>query len=110
MEFSRQEYWNGLQFPPSGDLPDPVIEPLAPGSLALANRFLTTVLPGKPHINKYIYIITLKYPKQTKIDPVKLLKKMLFCELVYGHFHCNRAKFSIDSQWSEEIALSFYIY
>ena len=25
MEFSRQEYWSGLPFPPSGDLPDPWI-------------------------------------------------------------------------------------
>ena len=23
MEFSRQEYWSGLPFPPPGDLPDP---------------------------------------------------------------------------------------
>ena len=27
MGFSRQEYWNGLPFPSSGDLPDPRIEP-----------------------------------------------------------------------------------
>ena len=27
MEFSRQEYWSGLPFPPPGDLPDPGIEP-----------------------------------------------------------------------------------
>ena len=26
-EFSRQEYWSGLSFPSSGDLPDPGIEP-----------------------------------------------------------------------------------
>ena len=26
MEFSRQEYWSGLQFPSLGDLPDPEIE------------------------------------------------------------------------------------
>ena len=26
-ELSRQEYWSGLPFPPSGDLPDPGIEP-----------------------------------------------------------------------------------
>ena len=25
MEFSRQEYWNGLPFPPPGDLSDPGI-------------------------------------------------------------------------------------
>ena len=27
MGFSRQEYWNGLSFPPSGDLPHPGIKP-----------------------------------------------------------------------------------
>ena len=27
MEFSRQEYWNGLPFPSPGDLPDAGIEP-----------------------------------------------------------------------------------
>ena len=30
MGFSRQEYWNGLPFPPPGDLPDPRIEPMTP--------------------------------------------------------------------------------
>ena len=27
MEFSRQEYWNGLPFPSPGDLPNPGIKP-----------------------------------------------------------------------------------
>ena len=44
MEFSRQEYWRGLPFPTSADLPDPGIEPESP---ALAGRFLTTEPPGK---------------------------------------------------------------
>ena len=30
MGFSRQEYWSGLPFPSSGDLPDPGIEPGSP--------------------------------------------------------------------------------
>ena len=30
MEFSRQEYWSGLQIPSPGDLPDPGIEPRSP--------------------------------------------------------------------------------
>ena len=34
MEFSRQEYWNGLLFPSPGDLPDPGIEPRSPASEA----------------------------------------------------------------------------
>ena len=29
MEFSRQEYWNGLSCPPPEDLPDPGIEPMS---------------------------------------------------------------------------------
>ena len=47
MEFCKQEYSNGLLFPFSGDLPDPVIEPVSPASLALAGRFFTTGPPGK---------------------------------------------------------------
>ena len=45
MEFSRQEYWTGLPFPPPEDLPDPRTEPTSP---ALAGGFFTTELPGKP--------------------------------------------------------------
>ena len=30
MEFSRQEYWSGLLFPPPGDLPNPGTEPGSP--------------------------------------------------------------------------------
>ena len=48
MEFSRQEYWSGLSFPPPGDLPDPGIKPLSPASPALAGGFFITVSPGKP--------------------------------------------------------------
>ena len=42
--FSRQEYWNGLPFPPPGDLPNPEIKPASP---SLAGRFFTTEPPGK---------------------------------------------------------------
>ena len=43
MEFSKQEYWSGLPFPPPGDLLDPVIKAASPESPALASRFFTTV-------------------------------------------------------------------
>ena len=47
--FFRQEYWNGLPFPPPpGDLPDPEIQPASPVSPALVGRLFTTELPGKP--------------------------------------------------------------
>ena len=45
MGFSRQEYWNRLQFPSPGDPPDPGTELASP---ALAGRFFTNEPPGKP--------------------------------------------------------------
>ena len=44
MELSRQEYWSGLPFPPTGYLPDPWIKS---ASLTLADGFFSTVPPGK---------------------------------------------------------------
>ena len=39
MEFSRQEYWSGLPFPPAGDLPNPGIK------------------PGLPHCRQMLYLL-----------------------------------------------------
>ena len=48
IRFPRQEYWNGLLFPPPGDLPDPGIKFASLVSSALACGFFTTEPPGKP--------------------------------------------------------------
>ena len=48
MGFSRQEYWSGLSCLPPGNLPDPGVEPTFLMSPALAGRFFTTELPGRP--------------------------------------------------------------
>ena len=42
MEFSRQEYWNGLPFPSPGDLPDPGTEAASLMSPILAGGFFTS--------------------------------------------------------------------
>ena len=39
MGCSRQEYWSGLTFPPSGDLPDSGIEPLSPWNYTFLSRW-----------------------------------------------------------------------
>ena len=39
MEYSRQEHWSGLPFPPLGDLPNPGTELVSP---ALAGGFFAT--------------------------------------------------------------------
>ena len=49
MEFSRQEYWNGLLCPPPGDLSDPGIESLM--SPALVEGFFTTSITWEAKIN-----------------------------------------------------------
>ena len=49
MGFSRQEYWSGLPCPPSGNLPDPGVEPAFLMSLALAGRFFTTSATWEAH-------------------------------------------------------------
>ena len=52
MGFPRQEYWSGLPFPSSGDLPDPEIKPMSP---ALAGGFFTNEPPGKPIRDTKLY-------------------------------------------------------
>ena len=41
MEFSKQEYWSGLSFPPLGDLSDPGTEATSPTSPALQDSLST---------------------------------------------------------------------
>ena len=60
MRFFRQEYWSGLPFPPTGDLPDPGITPVSPVPPAFQGRFFThsgtaNILGGKHKENKFIY-------------------------------------------------------
>ena len=69
MQFSRQEYWSGLPFPPSGNLPDPGIETVSPTSLSLAGRFFTTEPSGKP---KYLNTNTLNEIIGYKLNYVKI--------------------------------------
>ena len=49
MGFIRQEYWNGLPFSPSGDLPDPGIEDVSPVSPVLQADSLLTEPLGKSY-------------------------------------------------------------
>ena len=49
MGFSRQESWSELPCPPSGDIPDPGIQPESLMSLALTGRFFTTSAAWEAH-------------------------------------------------------------
>ena len=53
MGFHRQEHWNGLPFPPAGDLLDRGVKLMSP---ALAGGFFTTEPPGKTQVYYYTNI------------------------------------------------------
>ena len=54
MEFSRQEYWSGMPFPPPGHLPDPGIEPTSLASPVLMGIFFTTRATWEALVRYYI--------------------------------------------------------
>ena len=58
MEFSRQEYWNGLLFPSPGNSPDSGI---TPGSPTLWADSLASEPPGKPFKQTLLNLKTVDY-------------------------------------------------
>ena len=52
MEFSKQEYWSGVPFPSSGDIPDPgikLVSPESPASPALQADSFPMSRWGRPN-------------------------------------------------------------
>ena len=62
--FFRQEYWNGLLYPPPGDLPNPGIEPRSP---SLQADSLMSEPQGKPS-NDTVLSVTWYYEKRTGLE------------------------------------------
>ena len=76
MEFSRQEYWNGLSCPPPGHLPNPGIEPRSPALQVDFFFFLPSEPPGKA--------------ENTGVGSLScLLENFLAQELNQGLLHCR---------------------
>ena len=74
MGFPRQEYWSGLPCSPSGDLPDPGIEPR---SLTVQGDSLPSEPPGKP--------------KNTGVGSLSFLQGIFLTqELNQGLPHCRQ--------------------
>ena len=54
MEFSRQEYWNGLPFPPPGDVLGPGIAPVSAALLHWqVDSPLTPLLPHSHSVSRF---------------------------------------------------------
>ena len=80
MEFSRQEYWSRLPFPPLGDLPNLEIQPTSPASPALQ----VDSLPTEPTWEALIFTEIL--PNAREFSPlIKEIKEINEC----GHFEAG---------------------
>ena len=84
--FSRQEYWSGLPCPPSGDLPNPGIEPRSP---TLQTNSLLSEPPGKP--------------KNTGLGSSSLFQRIFPTqESNPGLLHCRQILYQLSYQGSPE--------
>ena len=59
--FPGQEYWSGLSFPSSGDLPDPGLKPASP---AMSGEFFTVEPEESPDVEIYV-LYACRYPGHT---------------------------------------------
>ena len=79
MEFSRQEYWNGLPFPSPGDLPNPGTEPRSP---ALQADSLLSEPPRKPtYKDRELLIIWLPWFVLAWLPPTDLRTVVLYSSI-----------------------------
>ena len=92
MEFSRQECWSGLPFPPPWDLPDPEVKPLSP---ALADEFFTTEL------RKNSVLGDLEFPRDCTLHFTAPSLSAQVCEGKEGIVHSPRIQICHWQQVSE---------
>ena len=79
MGFSRQEYWSGLPWPPSGDLRDQGMEPSSLMSSAQASRFFTTSATWEAHQSR-----CRAFYSDIQSQPMKLMMQMM---IIWGIIH-----------------------
>ena len=95
MGFPRQEYWSGLPFPSSGDLPVPGTEPMSP---ALAGGFITAEPPGKP--DSIVNSVNWQYYEPTSVSSQMFSFSSLFNSLTFN-ITWAQSKFSRKPTCSE---------
>ena len=89
MGFSRQEYWSGLSCPPSGDLPDPGIEPVSPSFSCTEGRFFIGEPPGK-----FMIDINCSITKQ--------FHSWIFIQVIYCLIYSGNKLLLIKKKWTPD--------
>ena len=101
--FPRQEYWNGLPFPPPEDLPNPGIKPASP---ALAGGFFTTMPPEKPgHL--HIYLLWHWHLKKTVSLPLPPNTHLYPCNWMFLILHLSGVSFWFD--WGHAFSIGYRV-
>ena len=97
MEFPRQEYWNGLPFPPPMHLPNPGIKPMSPASSALQVDSLPLSHQGSTRFTVWPSNFTPRYiSKENKDANLK----------TFMDLSVHRALFTIAKIWKQPQCLS----
>ena len=106
MEFSRQDFWNGLPFPPLGDLPNPRIKPVSLKSPGLAGGFFTADLSEKPLVICCCYSKSLQ-SCLTLVNcnsPERMVKTSWFSSRHPDYFHLSHLSTNeIASVYKEQV-------
>ena len=89
MEFSRQEYWNGLMFSTPRDLPDPRIEPAFLSSPSLSGTLFSIVPSGKPFYLNFQLRIHKNYISLFILKSKNVNACLLFAQLCTTHFEIS---------------------
>ena len=89
MGFSRQEYWNGLPFPSSGDLPKPGIELHGWQTLYCLSHY------GSPKVH---VLAERKHYRTSQFSSLQSLRCVQLCETLQTAAH--QASPSITNSWS----------
>ena len=113
MEFSRQEYWNELPFPPPAGLPDPGIRPASPVSRALQ----ADSLPLKPSGNWKSKIRTEKKSyymmyERVRHNWVTFTNELLMIFLAYFSKYLSKplAHIGLNSRYSRFYFISLFLW
>ena len=113
MEFSRQEYWNGVSFLSQGDLSNSGIKLVSLASLTLAGRFFTTRANlGKL---KHTIVVTISINLDIKLEihstPLKLFQNLQHCKVDDKKGASPSSSFLLSSMfaWLSEFFFCLYI-
>ena len=79
MGFSKQEHWNGLLFPPPGNLPNSEIKPASIVSPALAGRFFTNCVTWEaPYGYNIVFLATATTLYIRSLKLIRLITESLY--------------------------------